>query len=62
MMVLIIDDNESITEAVKDFFEFENIECKTVNEGRLGLLEIENQRFDLISQHSHSKLYRYGYT
>ncbi len=48
MMVLIIDDNESITEAVKDFFEFENIECKTVNEGRLGLLEIENQRFDLI--------------
>lgn len=62
MMVLIIDDNESITEAVKDFFEFENIECKTVNEGRLGLLEIENQRFDLIPQHSHSKLYRYGYT
>jgi DNA-binding response OmpR family regulator len=48
MKVLIIDDNESITEAVKDFFEFENIECKTVNEGRLGLSEIENQRFDLI--------------
>lgn len=48
MKVLIIDDNESITEAVKDFFEFENIECQTVNEGRLGLSEIENQRFDLI--------------
>ena len=48
MKVLIIDDNESITEAVKDFFEFENIECQTVNEGRLGLYEIENQRFDLI--------------
>ena len=48
MKVLIIDDNESITEAVKDFFEFENIECKTVNEGRLGLSEIENQKFDLI--------------
>ncbi len=48
MKVLIIDDNESITEAVKDFFEFENIECKIVNEGRLGLSEIENQKFDLI--------------
>jgi DNA-binding response OmpR family regulator len=48
MKVLIIDDNESITEAVKDFFEFENMECKTVNEGRRGLLEIENQNFDLI--------------
>lgn len=48
MKILIIDDNESITEAVKDFFEFENIECKTVNEGRLGLAEIENQRFDLV--------------
>ena len=48
MKVLIIDDNESITEAVKDFFEFENIECITVNEGRRGLLEIENHNFDLI--------------
>ncbi|TVP41241.1 response regulator [Candidatus Nitrosocosmicus arcticus] len=48
MKVLIIDDNESITEAVKDFFEFENIECKTVNEGRDGISEIENQKFDLI--------------
>jgi len=48
MKVLIINDNESITEAVKDFFEFENIECKTVNEGREGISEIENQNFDLI--------------
>jgi DNA-binding response OmpR family regulator len=48
MKVLIIDDNESITEAVKDFFEFENIECRTVNDGRRGLLEIENHSFDLV--------------
>ena len=34
MKVLIIDDNESITEAVKDFFESENIECSSVNDGR----------------------------
>jgi len=44
MEVLIIDDNESITEAVKDFFEFENIECKTVNEGREGISEIEKSK------------------
>jgi two-component system, OmpR family, response regulator len=48
MKVLIIDDNESITEAVKDFFEFENIECRTINDGQRGLLEIENHNFDLI--------------
>ena len=48
MKVLIIDDNESITEAVKDFFEFENIECRTVNDGQKGLLELENHNFDLI--------------
>ncbi len=28
MKVLTINDNESITEAVKDFFEFENIDAK----------------------------------
>src|SRR5690349_6986441 len=48
MKVLIIDDNESITEAVKDFFELEKIDCKTVNEGKKGLIEIENQSYDLI--------------
>lgn len=48
MKVLIIDDNESITEAVKDFFEFGNIDCKTINEGKKGLIEIENQSYDLI--------------
>jgi DNA-binding response OmpR family regulator len=48
MKVLIIDDNESITEAVKDFFELDNIVCKTVNEGKSGLIEIENQNYDLI--------------
>lgn len=48
MRVLIIDDNESITEVVKDFFEFENIKCKTINDGREGLHEIENNDYDLI--------------
>jgi len=48
MKVLIVDDNESITEVVKDFFEFENIECKTINDSQDGLNEIKNSKYDLI--------------
>lgn len=48
MKVLIVDDNESITEVVKDYFEYENIECVTVNDGRDGLDEIQTNRYDLI--------------
>ena len=48
MKVLIVDDNESITEVVKDFFEFENIECKTINDSQSGLVEIKNNDYDLI--------------
>ncbi|HKR74067.1 MAG TPA: response regulator [Candidatus Nitrosocosmicus sp.] len=48
MKVLIIDDNESITEVVKDFFEFENIKCKTINDSQAGLAEINNNEYDLI--------------
>lgn len=48
MKVLIIDDNENITDAIKDFFELENIECKSVNNGYDGLLEIKKQHYDLI--------------
>jgi len=48
MKVLIVDDNENITEVVKDFFELENIECKSVNDGLEGLAEIQNNKYDLI--------------
>jgi DNA-binding response OmpR family regulator len=48
MKVLIVDDNESITEVIKDFFEFENIECKTINDSQDGLNEIKNSNYDLI--------------
>jgi DNA-binding response OmpR family regulator len=48
MKVLIIDDNESITEVVKDFFEFENIACNTINDSQAGLAEINNNEYDLI--------------
>lgn len=46
--VLIVDDNENITEAVKDFFELENIECVSINDGLKGLAEIQNNKYDLI--------------
>ena len=38
--VLIIDDNEDITELVKDYLETEDIECKIINRGIKGLEEI----------------------
>lgn len=46
--VLIVDDNENITEVVKDYFEHENIECKAINDGHEGLVEIHNNKYDLI--------------
>jgi CheY-like chemotaxis protein len=38
--VLIIDDNEDITELIKDYLETEDIECKIINRGIDGLDEI----------------------
>ena len=38
--VLIIDDNEDITELIKDYLETEDIECKIINRGIDGLEEI----------------------
>ena len=44
--VLIIDDNEDITELVKDYLETEDIECKIINKGNDGLEEIrKNDRY-----------------
>lgn len=48
LKVLIVDDNENITEVVKDYFELENIECKAINDGHEGLVEIHNNKYDLI--------------
>ncbi len=44
MEVLIIDDNEEITDAVKFFLDSKDIECKVINDGREGLNEIVTQR------------------
>jgi CheY-like chemotaxis protein len=44
MKVLLIDDNEDLTEAVCDFLDISGIECKVVNNGRAGLEEILSHR------------------
>ena len=41
--VLIIDDNEDITELIKDYLETEDIECKIINRGIDGLDEIRKK-------------------
>ncbi|PWU79129.1 MAG: response regulator [Candidatus Nitrosopolaris wilkensis] len=50
MKVLIVDDDEELTSAVKDFLDSTGIECKVKNEGKEGLDEILTQKgtYDLI--------------
>jgi len=48
--LLIIDDNEDITELIKDYLEPEDIECEIINTGIDGLEEIRNKNgyYDVI--------------
>jgi DNA-binding response OmpR family regulator len=50
MKVLIVDDNEELTGAVKDLLDGISIECKVKNEGEEGLNEILTKKgtYDLI--------------
>jgi len=50
MKVLIVDDNEELTDAVKDFLDSIDIECIVKNEGKEGLNEIlaKKETYDLI--------------
>jgi len=50
MKVLIVDDNEELTDAVKDFLDSIDIECIVKNEGKEGLNEILAKKgtYDLI--------------
>ena len=48
MDLLIIDDNKEITDMVSFFLENQNINCKSVNGGREGLLKIKNEKYDAI--------------
>jgi DNA-binding response OmpR family regulator len=48
--VLIIDDNEDTTELIKDYLETEDVECKIINRGIVGLEEIQknDEYYDVI--------------
>jgi two-component system, OmpR family, response regulator len=46
--VLVIDDNTHITDVIKSFFDSNNVNCKTVNDGTAALVEIQKPEYDLI--------------
>jgi DNA-binding response OmpR family regulator len=46
--VLIIDDNEDITDMISMYLETKGIACKVANRGRDGLQLIRNEQFDTI--------------
>jgi CheY-like chemotaxis protein len=48
MKVLVIDDDEEITEVIKFYLEHLGADCKTINNGKDGLLAIQNEDSDLI--------------
>jgi two-component system OmpR family response regulator len=47
MQVLIIDDNNEITDMLSFYLEDNGYECKVVNDGKEGLEAIKSQEFDL---------------
>ena len=49
MKILVIDDNQEITEAIHFFCEsMKDMECCMVNDGREGLERIKREKFDLV--------------
>jgi CheY-like chemotaxis protein len=49
LRILVIDDNEEITEAIHFFCEsMKDIECYMINDGRQGLERIKREKFDLV--------------
>lgn len=48
MKVLLIDDNQDITEMISFYLENTGISCKVINQGREGLEAIKKEDFDII--------------
>ena len=49
MRLLLIDDNEEVTEAISYYCKSaKDIDCQVINEGKKGLESIRNEEFDLI--------------
>ena len=48
MKILIIDDNQSITDMLQKYLRIKGFEVSTVNNGRNGLAAIQKQKFDSV--------------
>ena len=49
LRLLVVDDNEEITEAITDYLSTDQtIDCEVINDGPQGLERIRNDKFDLI--------------
>lgn len=48
MKVLVIDDNEEITDALTLYLETRDVPCVVANEGKKGLDLVRNENFDVI--------------
>ena len=48
LRILLVDDNEEITDVISFYCESKDIDCQVVNDGREGLERIRNHKFDLI--------------
>lgn len=48
MKVLVVDDNEEVSEMISFCLKGKGIPCKTVNQGKEGLEVIKNENFDAI--------------
>ena len=49
MRLLLIDDNEEITEVIGEYCKSaKDVDCQVVNEGKEGLESIRNEEFDFI--------------
>ena len=48
MRLLVVDDNEDITEAIGVYCTAQKIDCQIINDGKQGLEAIRNGQYDLI--------------
>lgn len=48
MNILVIDDNENTSGAIADYCSMNDISCKEINDGKLGLFEIQKHEYELI--------------
>lgn len=48
MNILVVDDNKCTSMAIADYCQMSDIQCKEINDGQIGLFEIQRHEYDLI--------------